>query len=130
MLFYSIDNFNAGVYVASHEPIIFSQVNIESFDYGHGMKPMTTTTIEAKEGFKDNESSSALKGTLLTQPINVKFSLMPNFACILKFAAFYMILIEIESFKIYRIFEVYFNVFIRKLIRGQIVTLGIHFKNS
>lgn len=65
MLFYSIDNFSSGVNVAPCEPIIFSQVSYESFDYGHGLKPMTSTTIEGKESFQNNESSSSVKGTHL-----------------------------------------------------------------
>ena len=70
-MFYSIDNFNSGVYLAHHEPIIFSQVTFESIDYGHGMKPMTSTMIEVKENFKDNESSSASKGTHLNHYENI-----------------------------------------------------------
>lgn len=72
VLFYSIDNFNYGVYVPQHhEPIIFSQVSFESFDYGHGNKPMTSTMIEVKENFKDSESASASKGTNLNHYENI-----------------------------------------------------------
>lgn len=80
VLFYSIDNFNSGVYLAPGAPIIFSQVNVESFDYGHGMKPMTSRTIEGKENFKDNEPASSDKGTHLTTTIKMKLiSLIPNY---------------------------------------------------
>lgn len=60
-MFHSIDNFNNGVYVARHVPIILSQVTFESLDYGHGMKPMTSTIVQAKN-FKDSDAVSAAKG--------------------------------------------------------------------
>lgn len=72
VLFHSIDNFNCGAYVAQHrEPIILSQVSFESFDYGHGTKPMTSMMNEVKENFKDSESASASKGTNLNHYENI-----------------------------------------------------------
>lgn len=59
MLFYSVDNFCKEI--IPPDPIIFSQVPVESFDYGHGMKPMTSTTIPAK---KESDSKAPVKGRL------------------------------------------------------------------
>ncbi|GFT84162.1 YLP motif-containing protein 1 [Nephila pilipes] len=54
----SLDNFCKDINLIPPDPIIFSQVTIESFDYGHGLKPMTSAMIPAK---KESESKAAVK---------------------------------------------------------------------
>ncbi|GBM57156.1 YLP motif-containing protein 1 [Araneus ventricosus] len=57
-LFPKANNFCKELNLIPSDPIIFSQVPVESFDYGHGMKPMTSTTIPAK---KESDSKAPVK---------------------------------------------------------------------
>ncbi|PRD30930.1 UNVERIFIED_CONTAM: Ylpm1 [Trichonephila clavipes] len=52
------NNFCKDINLIPSDPIIFSQVTVESFDYGHGTKSTTSTMVPAKE---DSESKAAVK---------------------------------------------------------------------